>query len=270
MQIQTDDRDLVVADIPCLNLDRTFDCGQAFRWNNNNDIWEAVVQDKVRRVSQDNNTFRFFDTTPDEFQSFWIPYLDLDTDYPSILNTLKEDPTLDRMISAYPGIRILRQDPWETTISFIISANNNIPRIQGIIDRLCRNFGHPLGDGFYSFPAPEDLKDLTVEDLSVLRAGYRAKYIIDAARKVASGEIDFSYCGSISLEDAEKEIRKISGVGPKVAQCILLFGCHRLNAFPIDTWVRKVMAQYYPEGLPSQTKGFEGVAQQYLFYGIRH
>ena len=161
------------------------------------------------------------------------------------------------------GIRILRQQPWETVISFIISANNNIPRIRGIIDRLCTGFGT---DG--CFPTPEQLAVQTPETLSPLRAGFRTKYILDAARKVADGTLCLDQLADMPLQQAREQLMTVNGIGPKVAECILLYGFHRLDAFPVDTWIKKVLCQCYPDGFPEWIAP-KGVAQQYLFHYIR-
>ena len=170
----------------------------------------------------------------------------------------------------YYGIRILHQKPWEALCSFIISQNNNIPRIMGIIDRLCENFGEKKGENDYAFPSYESLKSLTVEDLSPLRAGFRHKYIVDAVQKLCSGEIELEKIKEMPIEEARTELMKIKGVGAKVAECTLLYGFGRKEAFPVDVWVKKIMAEMYPEGLPECCKNIEGIAQQYLFHWRRN
>ena len=171
-------------------------------------------------------------------------------------------------VKEFNGIRILRQEPWEALCSFIISANNNIPRIKKIVSRLCEIFGD--GDeGQKAFPSAERLSALTVEDLAPLRSGFRAKYIIDAAQKVASGVVDFDAIEKNSIEFGREELQKINGVGAKVAECTLLYGFHKIEAFPVDVWVRRIMTEMYPNGLPECTRGTEGIAQQYLFHWRR-
>ena len=178
------------------------------------------------------------------------------------------DKYLQAAANSGKGIRILKQDEWEAICSFIISANNNIPRIKGIIERLCEEFGEGES-GKKSFPSAETLSKLSVEDLAPLRAGFRAKYIIDAAQKVANNEIDFEKIKAEPIEYGREELQKIKGVGAKVAECTLLYGFHKINAFPIDVWVKRIMAEMYPNGLPKCTKGTEGIAQQYLFHWRR-
>ncbi|MBR2877035.1 MAG: DNA-3-methyladenine glycosylase 2 family protein, partial [Clostridia bacterium] len=169
----------------------------------------------------------------------------------------------------YNGIRILKQDEWETICSFIISQNNNIPRIKKIIENLCETFGEKCGEG-YSFPKAETLAKLEVEDLDVLRAGFRSKYILDAAQKIASGKVDLEAIKKMDFENAKSELIKIKGVGEKVAQCSLLYGFARMEAFPVDVWVKRIVSELYPEGLPECINGTQGIAQQYLFHWRRN
>ena len=268
MNLQTKKSVVTLTKIRPLDLSLTLDCGQSFRWSETPDgRWHAVVKNKsVFAEIRDEKLLIY----GDDDDKFWQKYFDLDRDYNAVCNTLSSDKWLAKAITAYPGIRILKQEPWETLCSFIISQNNNIPRIKGIIDRLCCLFGEDLGNGDFTFPSAELLATKTVEDLAPLRAGFRAKYIIDAARKVASGEVDFEKISATSMDDARAELQKISGVGPKVAECALLYGFGRVEAFPVDVWVRRIMQELYPEGLPAQTAGVEGIAQQYLFHWRRN
>ena len=166
------------------------------------------------------------------------------------------------------GIRVLNQEPWETLCSFIISQNNNIKRIKGIIARLCENFGNETENG-YTFPAPEKLACLTPEDLSELRAGFRAKYIIDAAQKVTSGEVDLKKLRNLSTDEARAELMKIKGVGPKVADCALLFSHKHISAFPKDVWIKRAMQVLFRGDLPEIAKPYAGIVQQYIFFYAR-
>ncbi len=266
---------LILKDVSCLNLDLTLDCGQAFRWNKTPDgIWSAVAMGKHLKLLQNGNCVTFFDTTEEDFKNIWVPYFDLGRNYCSVCDCIRSDENICKAIEEFYGIRILNQEPWETLCSFIISQNNNIPRIKGIIDRLCENFGEPIEKGgeiiAYSFPTAERIAALEIEDLAPLRAGFRNKYIIDAARKVSSGEVDLEKIKTLPLAEAEAELIKIKGVGAKVAQCVLLYGCGHIDAFPIDVWVKRIMSEMYPEGLPACTDGVRGIAQQYLFHWRRN
>lgn len=248
------------------DLGLCLDCGQAFRWAEKDGKWHGVAYGKALTAEQIGNRL-VLDCSAEDFESIWRNYFDFDCDYEKITASY-DDKYLQTAVSEYSGIRILRQEPWEALCSFIISQNNNIPRIKGIVERLCDNFGE--GEtGKRSFPTAENLAKLTVEDLAPLRAGFRAKYIIDAAQKVASGEVDFEKISAEPIEFGREELQKIKGVGAKVAECTLLYGFHKIEAFPIDVWVKRIMAEMYPDGLPGCTKGTEGIAQQYLFHWRR-
>lgn len=251
---------------PVFNLGLCLDCGQAFRWVQKDGKWHGVAYGKALIAEQIDNRL-ILDCSAEDFESIWKNYFDFDCDYEKITASY-DDKYLKSAVSEYSGIRILRQEPWEALCSFIISQNNNIPRIKGIVERLCDTFGDGE-DGQKAFPSAEKLAKLTVEDLAPLRAGFRAKYIIDAAQKVASGEVDFEKISNEPIEFGREELQKIKGVGAKVAECTLLYGFHKIEAFPIDVWVKRIMAEMYPDGLPPCTKGTEGIAQQYLFHWRR-
>lgn len=247
-----------------LDLDETLDCGQAFRWEKTGDkTYHGAFLDDQLTVSEESEkgVFRFHDTSAEDFENIWADYFDLSTDYGEIKKRLSEDETLAKACSYAGGIRILRQDSWEALSSFIISQNNNIPRIKGIIGRLTEHYG--------GYPSPEDMREETPESLAYLRSGFRAKYLTDAVAKVLSGEIDLEKIREMPIDEARKTLQTIKGVGPKVAECSLLFGFYRTEAFPIDVWVKRVMANWYPNGMPACSKGIEGIAQQYLFHYIR-
>lgn len=269
MNFIIDNGNLILEKVSCFNLGLCLDCGQAFRWSQNeNGEWEGVASGKYLRIKQDGDTVTLFDTTAEDFSSLWKEYFDLERDYKNIISAYT-DESLKTACKEYEGIRILKQDEWEAICSFIISANNNIPRIKGIIERFCREFGERTGEG-YSFPSPERIAMLTVEDLAPIRAGFRAKYIIDAAQKIVSGEVDIERIKTLPFDEAKAELLKIKGVGEKVAQCALLYGFGRIEAFPVDVWVKRIVAELYPDGLPECIKGTEGIAQQYLFHWRRN
>ena len=254
-----------------LDLSLTLDCGQCFRWSENEDgSWHAVVQGKKADVYTENQKLYVCGDGSEVNEKFWQSYFDLGRDYSSVCEKLKTDKWLKKAIEAYPGIRILKQDPWETLCSFIISQNNNIPRIKGIIERLCTFFGEDLGGGDFSFPSAERLAILSEQDLAPIRSGFRAKYILDAARRVAVGETELEKVAAMPIDEARAELQKIKGVGPKVAECALLYGFGRTEAFPVDVWVKRLMQELYPEGLPACTENVEGIAQQYLFHWRRN
>lgn len=262
------DNSIIFDEADNLNLALTLDCGQAFRWiQKPNGAWHAVVSGRAVDITQDGERITVIGDTDERF---WRTYLDLDRNYGAICEKLKADRWLNRAIKEYSGIRILRQDTWEALCSFIISQNNNIPRIKGIIERLCTAFGDDLGNGDFGFPSAERLAKCSVDDLAPLRSGFRAKYIIDAAQKVAGGAIDLDILTTENMDVCRAELIKIKGVGAKVAECTLLYGCGRIEAFPVDVWVKRIMAELYPEGLPECTFGIEGIAQQFLFHWRRN
>lgn len=257
------------------DLAQTLDCGQAFRWRElapqgNMTLWEGAAFGKTLRLGQEGERVWFF-CPLEEFEQVWRSYFDLDQDYEEKRRTLsKMSPALAEAAAFAPGIRILRQDPWEALCSFIISQNNHIPRIKGIIHRLCVQLGEPIpGTEWTSFPVPERLASCSLEDLAPLRAGFRAKYLLDAARKVASHQVDLDLVNRAPAEVGRQELRKIFGVGPKVAECALLYGFHKTECFPMDVWMKRAMATLLPGRSPEEFGENGGLAQQYLFHYSR-
>ena len=247
----------------CLDLKQTLFCGQCFRFRELEDgSFEGMAGDRYIKLKQTEKGASIIEAAEEDVP-FWRDYFDMELDYDSLLMSFASDPTLAAACKGR-GIRVLRQQPFETLISFIISQNNNIKRIMGIIDRLCESFGNKVKGG-YSFPDAETLAALDVDDLAPLRAGFRAKYIIDAAQKVNSGEVDFERIALLPDDEAREALKVIKGVGDKVADCVLLFGLHRLSAVPKDVWIKRVIAHYYPDGLPQCVGEYAGIAQQYLF-----
>lgn len=254
----------------CLDIGRTLDCGQAFRWVEvSPSVWHGVAFGKALTVSQKGNEIIFHDTCREDFECIWKPYFDLERDYAAVCERMSADGHLRRAIAECPGIRILHQEPWEALCSFIISQNNNIPRIKGIIDRLCRLLGDDLGNGDFAFPSAQKVALAGVEGLAPIRAGFRAKYIIDAAEKFANGEIDVEKIYLSPLDEGRDELVKIKGVGEKVARCTLLYGFGKVDSFPVDVWVKRIMSELYPDGLPECAAGVSGIAQQFLFHWRR-
>lgn len=270
MEYIIDKNDIIAKGVTCLDLELTLDCGQAFRWTKNSDgSFSGVAGGYYLNIYKDGDDIIFKDTSEQAFNEFWRGYFDLDKDYDEICAKLKQDKLLYSTIEEYYGIRILNQDSWEALCSFVISQQNNIKRIKLIIDRLCKAYGKDLGNGNYTFPSANELKDLSVEDFEALGTGYRAKYLERLAKDVSSGIIDLKYIKSLTLDEARNELLKIFGVGIKVANCALLFGFQFYSAFPVDVWMKRVM-EYYPNGLPKCFDGIEGIAQQYLFHWARN
>ncbi len=252
------------------NLEDTFECGQCFRWDKMGSKYHCVVHGFEIWVYYKGKNLVIEGDFPEKINDLWIEYFDLNLDYSKIRRDLSAiDPTLHKACKFCPGIRILRQEPWETLCSFIISQNNNIPRIKKIISRLCENFGNKIGEGSFSFPDAKTISELSERDLEVIKSGFRAKYIIDAANKVSSKEVDLEKVSSMDVCDARKYLMKIKGVGPKVAECTLLYGFHRMEAFPVDVWMRRVMERYFPGKTPEIFGKYAGLAQQYLFHYTR-
>lgn len=283
MKIRQDKNNIIIENCTEFDLVHTFECGQCFRWNKLSDTEYAGVHDGIAlHIGQDKDKITLYDTSEEQFEAVWKKYFDLDRDYKEIQSALSGDSVLSRAIPEGRGIRILAQSPFETIISFIISANNNIPRIKLIIERLCESFGKKIelgGKVYYSFPDADTLSSLSREDLAVIKAGFRDKYIIDAAQKIASGEVCIDKLFELDYNEAKNELKKIKGIGEKVANCILLFGFGKLNAFPVDVWIRRILEHYYFDGeeIKCDIEQFAkerfgelgGFAQQYLFYYAR-
>ena len=249
----------------------SLDCGQAFRWSaDENGLWHGVAFGKALTLAEKDGEVTLFNVDEEEFQSVWKNYFDLDRDYESLKAAYSADESLKKAVDFCGGIHILNQEPWEALCSFIISQNNNIPRIKGIVARLCALLGDRLDGGDYAFPSPERIVEAGVDGLAPIRSGFRAKYIYDAALRVQNGEIDFEKIKALPLADAAEELKKIKGVGDKVAACALLYGLGRADAFPVDVWVRRILEELYPGGLPACAQGTAGIAQQYLFHWRRN
>lgn len=270
MKLDFKNNNVYIKGIEEFDLPHTLDCGQAFRWKmEQNGVWSGVAFNKYLALEKlKDGTVVLYNTTQDEYENIWKNYFDLNRDYSEIVEILSEDETLKKACEYSYGIRILNQEPFETLCSFIISQNNNIKRIKGIIERLCENFGDKK-DGFYTFPTAEKLAGLTLDDLQVLRSGFRAKYLLDAAKKVANNEVNLSKLKDMPLDDARNELMKIKGVGPKVADCCLLFSHHHIEAFPKDVWIKRAMEILFNGELPENAQKYAGIAQQYIFFYAR-
>lgn len=254
-----------IENINNLDLRETLDCGQAFRWREiENGLWYGIAYGKELTVGLQNGTLTLYNTTKEDYNNIWAKYFDLNRDYKQIETLMCKDETLTKMYNLCGGVRVLNQEPFETLISFIISQNNNISRIKGIIERLAESFGEKLENG-YAFPTAQTLSKLSVEDLSPLRSGFRAKYIIDASKKVASGEIDLEELRDLDINSARDKLTTIYGVGEKVADCTLLFGLEFTEAFPKDVWIKRAMPKLFPNGLPDGCNKVAGIIQQYIF-----
>ena len=263
---------IVFENIRDLDLRETLSCGQCFRWQPTEDGgFSGVVRGKVAAVRMEDDSL-IVDGAGEADRELWFSYFDLGLDYGVIRRELSAvHPTLAEAARYAPGIRILNQEPFEALISFIISQNNNIKRIAGIVERLCAHFGEAIGNtgGRYAFPTAESLAALSPDELAPIRAGFRHRYIIDAARKVADGTVDPEGLRTLPYDEAKAELKKITGVGEKVADCVLLYGLHRLDGFPLDVWMKRAMSALFPGVDPSEFGQYAGVAQQYIFHYAR-
>ena len=270
---------IVVAGVGNFSPEKTFDCGQCFRYDPTDGGVTGIAHGRRVAIRREGDCLRIDGITESDFAETWQHYLALDEDYDAIdcaiaeaLLPEKGGKILADAAKVSAGIRILRQDKWETLCSFIISQNNNIPRIKKIIEAMSREWGERIGDADYAFPTAKALVDAGEDKIFALRTGFRAKYIVDAARTVAE---DPDYLDTVSAcadySAADEMLRRIKGVGPKVSACTLLFGFGRTDAFPIDVWIRRVIDKYFPEGLdPAVFGNAAGIAQQYLFYYERY
>ncbi|HHZ06362.1 MAG TPA: DNA glycosylase [Clostridiales bacterium] len=261
---------IIIDNIKDFNLQQTLECGQCFRWDMvKENSYNGVVLNKAVNATLNNGALTITGCCHSH-KDFWLDYFDLKADYGKIRHDLSLiHPTLKEAATYAPGIRILNQDKWEALCSFIISQNNNIPRIKGIISRLCGEFGNKISDNAYTFPTPQELKNVTIDDLQPLRSGFRAKYIVDAVEKVNSGEVCLDRITTLPLPEAREQLIKIKGVGVKVADCTLLYGMHRLECFPIDVWMRRAMEVLFPNVAPEDFGQYAGIAQQYIFHYSR-
>ena len=279
----------VLKNIDSFELKDIFECGQCFRWNENEDgTYTGVINKGVLTVEKQDKKIIFTGVLDGDIEKIVRFYFDLDRNYEEIKAQLSNiDKYLKTSVEYGKGIRILNQDLWETIISFIISANNNIPRIKGIIEKISKKYGTEIEwneKKYYTFPTPEQLSQATVEDLRALGTGFRDVRIYETTRKVLRGEVNLNEIVKKDTITARDELLTLSGVGPKVADCILLFSTlKRFDVFPIDVWVRRVMNELYIKNedenkvskkeimkIAEQKFGaIQGLAQQYLFYWKR-
>lgn len=282
--IEKEDK-IIIKDIKDFEPKHIFECGQAFRWQIEKDSsYTAIHNSKIINVRKEGQDIILSNTNIEDFKQRWYDYFDLGRDYGNIKKELSNDPILKKAIGFGEGIRILNQDPFETIISFIISANNQIPRIKKSIELISKKYGEPIGayngKEYFSFPRAEVLANVYEKELEENgKVGYRAKYIINSSKMIVKKEIDIDKLFEMSTNEAKDVLMKLPGVGPKVSECILLFAINKDDAFPVDVWVKRVMEYFY---LDEDTKlkdisiyankkfgKLAGFAQQYLFYYAR-
>lgn len=284
------EQNMLIRNVKSFNLEHIFECGQCFRWNKNEDGgYTGVVKENVINIRMVDNDVYVKSYGNDDLKSLFNDYFDMNRDYEKIKSELRKiDEHMDKSITYGDGIRLLNQNLWETIISFIISANNNIPRIKGIIERISKRYGNRIkwdGVEYYTFPTPEQLSKASVEDLRNLGLGFRDVRVFETTQMVVNNEVDFDNLHSEKdTQIVRDELLKLPGVGPKVADCILLFSTlKRFDVFPIDVWVRRVMNDLYIHNedenkvdkklvlsLANEKFGnLQGIAQQYLFFWKR-
>lgn len=279
--------DELILEVECFNLKYTLECGQCFRWKEiNKSEYIGVIKDRVVKIKQVDNRLIIKSNNNENLEEIIKKYFDLDVDYKIIENKIsKIDENVKKAVKNTTGIRILNQDFFETLMSYIISANNNIPRISKSVNLISQKYGKRIffeNNEYYLFPTPEKLKNVTEEEFKRCGVGFRARYLKHAVEDVLNNKINIMDVENISTEELKKKLLTIMGVGPKVADCILLFSCKRGEVFPIDVWVERVMTNLYfkeyggtmkkKEIIEYADKNFgkdAGIVQQHLFYNVR-
>lgn len=271
-------------DTKCFNLKYTLECGQCFRWKLVDDYYVGVIRDRAIKVRQDGNTIYVRSNNEENLENIVKEYFELNKDYKEIEERIsKVDKYVKEAVKNTTGLRHIKQDFFETIISYIVSANNNIPRISKSVNEISRRFGKEIefdGEKYYLFPRPEELANVTVDEYRECGVGFRDKYIYNTVKKINSGEINLDDMQKMSTKELRTLLLTLMGIGPKVADCILLFSCSRQEVFPIDVWVERVMKKLYFEDKEASKKEIlnyadknfgkdAGIIQQHLFYNIR-
>lgn len=282
MELDVRGNEVILKNPDSFEPEHILECGQAFRWEKMPDeSYILIAKNRVINIGREGKDIVFRNTNLEDFENIWIDYFDLKTDYNEIKDKLAIDETLKDAMDYGYGIRILNQDPFETIISFIISANNRIPQIKKSIDLLSQTYGKSLGilnnREYFSFPEPKDLANIDPGEVrEICRVGFRDKRIVDTSKMIATGEFDLEGSENMDREELREELMKFPGVGPKVADCILLFGYDKKDSFPVDVWIKRVMETLYLNKTINKKKvgdfgrktfgEYAGVANQYLFY----
>ena len=232
------------------NLRHTLECGQVFRWEELGGWLYGVVKGKVIKIRQVGDGLQY-QSFPERVDADFIRnYFRLDDNLPLILSEISKDDHIQKAIHHFYGLRITRQEPWECLISYICATYKNIPAIKEMIRNLCRQFGRKItfdGYNFYTFPKPSDLAEASLEDMKKCRMGFRAKRVLETAQIIDNEELDLETLRQLGYEEAELELERLPGVGHKVADCVLLFSLDRLQAFPVDVWMKRIILEFYPE-----------------------
>lgn len=288
--IENMENTIVLKNVRDFELPHIFECGQCFRWNKQeNGAFIGVAYGKVIEVEKNGEDVYIYNTSLEDFNNIWLHYFDLERDYTELKEELSGDPLLEKAVEFGKGIRILKQEPFEIVVSFIISSNNRIPMIKRAINNISQKWGTPIqykDKTYYSFPEVEKLNTASIEELEECGTGFRAKYIKDTVSRIYnskesdnSGEFDLNNIKSLGDDMCHEVLQKFTGVGPKVADCIMLFSMQKYSAFPVDVWVKRAMKYFYlaPDVSLKKIREFgrdkfgtlSGFAQQYLFYYAR-
>jgi N-glycosylase/DNA lyase len=274
---------IIIKDVENFELDHIFQCGQCFRWDKKaSGNYIGVAYGKVIEVEKNNADVKIYNINEEEFNNVWCDYFDLKRDYKVMKDKFEKDPLLKKSVDFGHGIRLLQQEPFELTISFIISSNNRIPMIKRAINNLSEKWGKAIeykGETYYTFPSLSVLEAASLEDIKSCSLGFRAKYVKNTVHNIYSGEADLEFIKSREDDICHDELQKLNGIGPKVADCIMLFSMQKYSAFPVDVWVKRAMQFFYlaPDvSLPKirvfardKFENISGFAQQYLFYYAR-
>lgn len=260
------------------DLDRIANSGQCFRWSRiDADTYRILHGAECLYVTKHSDDTLCFACTQAQFDAIWRPYFDLDEDYGSIRARIdrEKDPFLWDAAAYESGIRILRQDPWEMLVTFIISQRKKIPAIQSAVELLCAACGEKKYDTrglpYYAFPSPDEILSLSAEELNSCALGYRGKYVRAAAEAVLLDGFDLEKLREADERNTITELIRLYGVGNKVANCVSLFGLHHSDAFPRDVWINRILATEYPNGYPfASYSPYNGIYQQYMFAYYRH
>lgn len=281
--IETLENGIMIKGVKNFELKDIFDCGQCFRWQRQEDgNYIGVAFNKVIEIEKKDDDVILYNTTEKEFEEIWCEYFDLYRDYDEIKKILSKDELLKKSVDFGGGIRILKQEPFEIIISFIISANNRIPMIKRAINNICNKWGEKIeykGVVYNTFPNIRRIGNCTIKDLEECGTGFRAKYIKSTIDMILNGEFNIDLTKKLNDDMCHEELKKLRGVGPKVADCIMLFSMNKYSAFPVDVWVKRAMQHFYlaPDVSLKKIREFgrgkfgtlSGFAQQYLFYYAR-
>lgn len=283
MRIEYKQNQIILSEITDFDVEQTLECGQCFHFKKIGEKEYGISAfHRLLHIKQERDKVIFYHTSQEEFENIWKGYFDLDRDYGMIkAYLLRKDDSLRNAVETMEGVRILRQEFFETLISFIISQNKQIPHIKKIVAELSHRYGDYLGElageSFYAFPTVEQLAAVTEEELRECKTGFRAPYIADAVKMVWKGQITEADLKAADLKACENMLTQIRGVGNKVANCVMLFGLEKREAFPVDVWIKRIMEQIYFEGKDTSKEAildfakkrfgaYGGYAQQYLFY----